>query len=614
MPVKYTCFKFVLWATLMIPHVVTGQGIEIYTYFDEAKSKPKEHYYIKDSISAQLNGPYESFYSSGNVASKGFYKTNIPDSLWQYYYENGHLKMEGLLKNGQNFGNWKYYFENGNLNMQGPIFGSTRQGTWEYYFENGILKSEGGYIDNKKNGIWNYYYEDGTHKAQAYYIKDAGWYKEFYHSGKLKAEGKNVESKSDSTWVFYYEDGNLQAEGNYNNGVRDGNWIFFYENGSKSAEGAYVNGTKDGKWTFFHENGNISSEGALQNNQKEGYWKIFNENGDFTAEGVFKNNDGQYTEYYESGKLKAQGNLKKGENDGQWFYYYEDGSLEGECLFDQGTGDYTGYYSDGTIKMKGKIEDGVNVGIWELYHDDGSLAGYYRPYYEDKEPAYKLVEKPAEPHGDYMKPAYRYKNSKIRYFDPVINEYRGIILATNPLPMFIGSLPISIEYYFQERLGYELQVRILRDPFFKKNSLVPVNESFERGFDVALRQKFYHPEGDYGMFYFAHEVRLTSINHLSNILDSTSTETTIQESIRIHETKFEYSVLIGDRFMTLYGERMSRSSIGITIDGFVGLGIGYRLTEKKYSQNPAYDQIFNDVNTSKISIAPRIGINIGIVF
>ena len=614
MRVKSRCLRFVLWLVLLLPKVVAGQGIEVYTYFDQAKTKPKEHYFIKDSVSAQLNGPYQSFFASGNVDSKGYYKDNIPDSLWQYYYENGSVKMEGYLKNGQNDGLWKYYYENGEINMEGQIYGSTRQGKWRYYFENGTLKSVGEYTDDKKNGIWNYYYEDGTHKAQAYYVQDAGSYKEFYHSGKLKAEGQNVAGKSDSTWIFYYEDGQVQAKGNYDNGVRNGPWTFYFENGAKSGEGNYVDGSREGKWTFYHENGTISSEGALQDNRKEGYWKIFNDNGDFMAEGVFKDNNGQYTEYYQSGKLKARGNLKDGKNDGEWNYYYEDGNLEGKCFFDQGTGEYTGYYADGTIKMKGKIEDGVNVGLWELYHDDGTLAGYYRPYYEDKDPAYQLVEKPTPPRGDYMKPAYRYKNSKIRYFDPVINEYRGLILATDPLPMFIGSLPISLEYYFQERLGYELQVSLLRDHFFEANSQIPLNESYRRGFDVALRQKFYHPEGNYGMFYFAHEMRMTMLDHNSNVLDSTAAQDITHKRIRLHETKFEYSILIGDRFMTLYGERMSRNSIGVTIDGFVGFGVGYRLTDKKYVKNPAYDQIFEDVNQSKISIAPRIGINVGIVF
>ena len=89
----------------------------------------------------------------------------------------------------------------------------------------------------------------------------------------------------------------------------------------------------------------------------------------------------------------------------------------------------------------------------------------------------------------------------------MINEYKGIIVGTNPLAVFIGQLPVSVEYYIEERLGYEFQATILRDPFFKPASDVKVNKVYDRGFNLSVRQKFYHPEGSFGMFYFGHEVR-----------------------------------------------------------------------------------------------------------
>ncbi len=521
--------------------------------------------------------------------------------------------MRGWIEHGVNHGLWQYYFENGRLNMAGNIEGSSREGKWQFYYENGALKSEGNFDDDKKNGIWNYFYEDGTLKAQAFYKNDVGHYKEFYNEGALKAEGQNAYGKSDSIWSFYHENGNLQAQGPYANGMREGKWTFYHDNGSKASEGQYVNNERQDKWTFYHPNGAVSSEGALRDDKKEGYWKIFNKQGQFTGEGIFEQNDGKYTEYYEGGAVKAEGNIEDGKNHGVWWYYYEDGTREGECHFAHGSGQYIGYYRDGNIKMKGRIEDGVNVGVWELYNGDGSLAGYYQPYYENDNPVYKLVEKPPVERGNSTKPAYRYKNSKVRYFDPVINEYRGIIIGTNPLPMFLGNLPLSLEYYFQERLGYELQVRILREPFFASNSSIALNDTYQRGLDIALRQKFYHPEGRYGMFYFAHEVRYTMLDHYSNVLDSAS-QSVLPMTIQAHESKFEYSVLIGNRFISLYGERIRRSSVGFTIDGFIGFGIGYRLYEKRYGRNTAFDAVFGDLNQSNFSLVPRVGLTFGIIF
>ena len=603
---------FIGFAICLANHAFS-QPIEIRTFHDEDKTLIKEIYFIDNSESAKLTGSYKSYFINGALEKEGFYRNNYPDSIWTYYYESEQIKMKGMLKDGSNHGLWEYYYENGTINMAGMIIDSKREGNWKYYYENGNLKFQGNYKENKKNGIWNYFYEEGDLKAQAFYKNDKGQYKEFYNNGKIKAEGININGQSDSTWVFYHENGKIKAIGDYRSGKHVGRWIYYHANEVKSAEGNYTEGQKEGKWIYYHENGNISSEGALREGKKEGYWKIFGKNGIFKAEGVFVHNDGRYKEYYESGKVKAEGNILNGKNHGLWIYFYEDGAKEGECNYINGDGEYVGYYRDGTIKMKGKIQDGVNVGMWELFKGDGRLAGYYRPYYEDNKPIYKLVEKEKTQRGDYIKPAYKFKSYKSRYFDPVINEYKGIILATNPLAPFIGQLPISMEYYIEERLGYEVMVTILRDPFYKSSENVELNEVYNRGFNIALKQKFYHPEGRLGMFYFGHEVRLTSLNHYSNVIDSVSANFD-QIKINTKETKFEYALFVGDRWMQLFGERYKNNSLGFTIDAFIGFGFGYRLYEKKYPNNPDYDQIFKDLNDSKFVISPRLGVNIGFVF
>ena len=589
------------------------QPIEIRTYHDEQKTIIKEIYFISDRESAHLDGPYQSFFINGTLEKEGFYSNNLPDSTWTYYYESGVKKMKGQLKQGTNHGIWEYYFENGHISMAGAIVDSKRTGNWKYYYENNNLKSEGKYVDGIKEGIWNYFYEEGELKAQAFYNNGKGKYKEFYHDGKLKAEGINVNGKSDSTWVFYHDNGQIEAVGDYVSGRRSGPWIYYHDNGIKSAEGNFTNGEKEGNWIYYHENGNMSSEGALHKGRKEGYWKIFGDDGVFKAESVFSENNGKYTEYYPSGKVKADGNIEDGKNHGLWTYYYEDGTKEGECDYLYGDGQFTGYYKDGKIKMKGDIKDGINVGLWELYKEDGSLAGYYRPYYEDSKPVYKLVDKDPRRRGDYVKPEYKFKSYKSRYFDPVINEYRGTIFATNPLATLIGQLPLSFEYYIQERLGYEVIATLLRDPFYKSAGNVELNKVFKRGASLSVRQKYYHPEGKLGMFYFGHELRFTSLNHDANTLDSLSVPE-VMKKITARETRFEYALFVGDRWLRLFGEGYKNNSLGLTIDAYLGFGFGYRIFDRKYAPNPLYDEIFKDINDSKFVISPRIGLNLGFVF
>src|SRR5690606_8972433 len=100
-------------------------------------------------------------------------------------------------------------------------------------------------------------------------------------------------------------------------------------------------------------------------------------------------------------------------------------------------------------------------------------------------------------------------------------------------------------YYFQERLGYEMQIGYRRNPFFKENANVDLNTSFSRGFDASIRQKFYHPERKPGMFYFAHEIRFTTLTHRSNVIDSVDMEAVKNLTISANENKFEYAILFG---------------------------------------------------------------------
>jgi antitoxin component YwqK of YwqJK toxin-antitoxin module len=597
--------------------VLFAQHHTVRTYYDDHQSLLKEMYTVIGDQKRIREGKYISYFENGNKKSEGFYKNGEPAGFWNYYYESGKLKMRGVLRGNTNYGLWRFYFENGNVSMEGEIYHGKREGKWNFYFENGLLKSTGEFRGGEKTGIWNHYYEDKSIKAQAYYKGDLGLYREFYTNGKIKMEGFNYMGKSDSTWTYYYENGAKQAEGKYSEGHRNGDWTFFHRNGNISASGIYDMGEKNGKWTYFHENGKISSEGEEREGKKEGYWKIYDNQGEFKGEGIFEEGSGKYREYYDNGNIKVKGEMDNGVNIGDWKYYYPDGSLEGECKFIEGEGLYTGYYSGGQIKMQGRIKDGKNVGEWKLYKEDGTLEGYYRPIYEEDKPVFKISEKKLEEEQgpfDYMKPDYRYKKRYNRYFNPVINEYRGFIIATNPAAMLLGSIPLSLEYYFQERLGHEIQLIMIRDPFFKKDQSIPENEIYSRGFDIAFRQKFYQPERGIGMFYFANELRYTNNNHYFNSLDTTNNSPEIQK-IRAVENKIEYSFIIGNRWMQLFGERwQGNNQTGITLDVFLGIGIGYRDFEKKYNHNPAYDDVFDELRQNNFSISPRVGINFGMVF
>jgi hypothetical protein len=305
--------------------------------------------------------------------------------------------------------------------------------------------------------------------------------------------------------------------------------------------------------------------------------------------------------------LKIDCYQKAAQNHVSWNYYYEDGTLEGKCDFVNGIGTYIGYYEDGSIKTEGTIKEDRKVGKWKLYNPDGTLAGYYNPVYEDNIPAYKISEAKetvVPPRLDYEKPEYRYKAKKINYFTERINEYRGWILSANPLMAPARFVPIGLEYFMQERLGYELLLTYERFPFFSRDSEVQLGKTYRRGFSAAFRQKFYHQNGKLGMPYFGHQFSYLMLDHSANYIDSTQVELPIF-SVSTRENRYEYGAFVGTRFIK------DETRGGLTADIWVGINVGFRTTEDRYTPGPYSNNLLNDVNRDMFAIRANFGITIG---
>lgn len=592
-------------ALILLTFSGTSQVKQFKKYYNEDSTKLKEvfHYSIEDSV---LQGSYELFFFNGSLQTFGSYHQNEPDSIWKYYYENGRLKATGSYKKGKPRGKWKYFYENGNIKSEGILDGSEKNGYWVFYYENGGEKSNGNYFSNLKSGIWNYLYEDGSIKAQSYLEGGKGRYTEFYPSGKRRMEGFNEYDKSTGEWIYYYESGEIEAIGSFKEGLKDDTWTYYHKNGLVAAEGEYKDGHREGNWKYYHDNGNVSQEGLVIKDQKDGYWKLFYPDGELLGDAEFDNGSGNFNEYYPSGSRKSKGQLLNGVKTGKWFYYSENGVLEGEASFHNGIGDYIGYYPDGTPKMQGQLKDEKRVGEWTLFNPDGSLAGSYHPIYEDEKPIFKTrISSDEKERVDFSTPEYRFKRRGFKYFQPTINEYRGIIFATNPAWLLVDELPVAVEYYIQERLGYELQVDLLREPFFTPESDIDIYTKYARGTQFHLRQKFYNPDGINGMFYFGHQLTFKYLNHQVNHLDTLIIQPPIRHGSLI-EKGYGYGIFIGTRWMKDAGDA------GFTFDIFLGLDIVARSYSKQYESNQALDNYFNNEIKSTLHFPIQLGLNIGL--
>ncbi len=574
-----------------------AQGFMRKTYHDAAKKNLKEIYQVKDTIRNVLHGSYVSYFLNGIIESKGNFTNNETSGVWEFFYESGNLKMRGVLRQNSNYGNWEYFYENGQKNMEGTINGKKREGVWKSYYENGQLKETGEYIDNRRNGEWLSYYEDGkTLKGRIEYSDDFGRYTEFDQSGKVLSEGPMMGTRQVGHWRFYaVTDGTLESEGDFENNKRNGDWINYYPNGNISSKGEYENDVPAGKWVYYFDDGKVNSTGEYLGGQRQGYWSAFNSSGEKESDVTYINGTGEYREYYKSGKLKVKGMVIDNQRDGHWDFYYEDGKKEGDCDYEKGNGTYFGYYPDGTLQTKGKMENEKRVGSWEIYERDGKLSGYYKPFYS------------GQPLGNEMAAlAERETRTSVRgnrfdYFDVRTNEFRGLILAGNPVLMFAGRLPVGIEFYSQERLGHEFEFIGIRNPFFQSDSRVATGKPFERGYEITVKQKFYNKER-VGMWYFGHELRFTNQAHFMNIASPFLPVSTV--TISASEQRIEYGLLLGYRIM------QRNNASGFTIDMFASADAGYRAVDMR----PEYEVNFSDIKQSKFVTSVHFGLNIGHVF
>ena len=598
-------------------------------YYDREEQIPKETFQVAADDPSMLEGDYTEYFFNGIVKTKGAYQQNQANGYWEYFYENSQPKMRGELKNGRNQGVWEYFFENGRPEMAGTVNDSLREGRWTFYYENGALKSEGAFEQGQKAGLWKEYYEDGSVKTKAIYQGDTTQYQEFYASGDLKLEGAEVNGLRQGLWKNYYENGPLRAEGRYEQGKRQDSWKFYYPSEQLASVGDFLDGSSVGKWTYYYENGTVSAEGAERDGVREGYWKLYHSNGDFKGEAVFNHGEGAYREYYPGGAVKVEGQLSNGIHQGKWQYFYEDGTLEGDAAFTNGKGTYYGYYRDGTKKMKGTVENGERIGVWELYQPDGQLAGYYQSVYENDQPAFQALDEPDKATTkdsttvEVRNPDYLFRKKKnLRYFAPKINETKRLILGVNPVALLINRLPVSVEYHIQERLGHELEVGVLRDPFFTLDQKVELGHPYQRGFFVNLKQKFYHNDTRSGMFYFGHQLGLDYLYHYANVAEVDGNGVAVQSpqtAFLAKEQSLSYSLLVGTRLMKdpdLIQPRTAkdRTGQGLTFDLFLGIGVGYRLMHQQFEFNTLYYDAMKHLDQSRFHIPFYVGTTIGYAF
>lgn len=575
-----------LFVLVILP--VMSQPYYYHTYFDKEKKKLKSIHQVTDTLTHTYNGTFQIFYESGKLSLNGQFEKNSAIGIWEFYYENGKLKMKGPYQNNVTQGVWEFYYENGVKSMEGELYNNSKEGLWKFYYTGGELKETGKYKNNSRVGGWQTFYEDGELKSKATYQNSVGMVTEFYPSGKKKGEGMQENLLKTGRWKYYSEGGKLTSSGNYVEGKKSGLWSEFFDNGKTAFSGSYADDKPVGDWVSFYKDGKVLDKGAYKNGKKAGMWQSFSLDGTLKSEAQYNLETGEYTEYYPSRKIKTKGQFENNKRTGLWIFYSENGTKEGECQYTEGKGIFRAYYPNGLLKNKGAVEDDMRVGEWELYDTQGKLTGFYKHIYQEPKVRTPLPAKVPARHS------FAGKLRHLQFFTPRYPEYKSAIISTNPLFSFLGFIPFNLEFYTQERIGYEFLLESIRSPFFISDENVLPMHLYRRGISFRLRQKFYFPTR-FGMIYAAHVLGSVAVYHLINY------STPVKTTISAHEQIYDYGIMIGDRLMR------HNNRNGFTIDAYIGYSAGIRI----FTDESATPGAFDSLDQRKFVNAFRFGLTVG---
>ncbi len=613
---KFYGLIWMLWCLLPFSAKAqkSGANLRVLRIYYQDQPKLKEEIEVSPNDTTIYNGRYLEYFENGLIKTKGKYEQNEAVGLWEYYYESGQLKSSGYWSEDVSDGLWQHFYENGTASSSGMMSKGLKQGEWQYFYESGKIKQKGEFNKGIRSGPWSYFFEDGKLKAEVSYKLDTGLYTSFYAEGGKFSSGWLSGNKSFGLWSYYYQNGNLKATGEERNGKREGVWKEYYEDGSLASEGAYKEGTADGPWRYYYQGGALMAEGQERQGLKEGTWKLYHESGVVKSTVNYVNGSGAYEEYYESGKMKVKGAVIKGLYSGWWEFLYESGEVEGRCHYQEGKGEFVGYYEGGQLRMEGRLKNAEKEGVWKLYDKEGSLSGYYVAS-QDKdnsrnpglnvdfsaEPIRQV--QPKTPAGSRVKK----KGTPLRFFYSSPNEFRAIVVLTNPLSIFLNTAPVSVEYYMEQRLGYEIGYAFIRNPFFERFSSRALELPYGNGFWADIKQKFYLPRRQYGMLYFAHEARYTQVGYKAKFLIDPLDPQSISLT-RANVQRYEYTLMLGNRVM-------KKSDVqGFVIDLFLGIGLGYRVVTVPSFDNGRIQTIFAELDETRLFPSYRLGFNIGYAF
>ena len=206
------------------------------------------------------DGPFKTYYKTGEVKTEGHYLNDKRQGKWVDYYLTGQISKE-------------YYYSEDSISSSSS------------YYEDGILKKKTKHEGD--NTVVTGYDESGSLK----YIRQLknGFYKGYSEEGELKIEANYKNYDLYGVWKMYYDNGNLAWEVNYLDGYKNGDYKQFYENGQLKLEGTIKKEKKNGEEKRYSEDGYLEWKGYYNNDRFDKTWTLYDSSKNKINKIKFKN-------------------------------------------------------------------------------------------------------------------------------------------------------------------------------------------------------------------------------------------------------------------------------------------------------------------------------------
>jgi antitoxin component YwqK of YwqJK toxin-antitoxin module len=173
--------------------IIHGDSIITMYYYESGNMQDSTSF-----INKKEEGLSKTWFESGHIKSKLYYKNGLRDSLCSWFYDEGGLRETDFYVKGLREKRTIQYYENSHIKAECDLKNDKQTGSAIHYYEDGTIKSKVGYLEGLRNGEAWFYYPNGKLSQHALLKNDS-----FVTSKSYDEYGKQIGERNGKQYINY---------------------------------------------------------------------------------------------------------------------------------------------------------------------------------------------------------------------------------------------------------------------------------------------------------------------------------------------------------------------------------------------------------------------------